>query len=157
MEYNNKFKGDSTPLSSPQQLQRLVEKLIYLTITRPNISYIVSYISQFLHAPTNGHMNLVDRLLRYLKESPGKGIWMKKNHNTNIVAYADAHWAGNPIDRRSISGFCTFVGGNIVIWKSKKQSVVARSSAEAEYRAMASATSKIVWLRALMQDLTNKA
>ncbi|GAV90402.1 hypothetical protein CFOL_v3_33811, partial [Cephalotus follicularis] len=154
MDYNSKFEGDTTPLSDPRQFQRLVGKLIYLTITRPDISYTVSYISHFLHAPTLGHMDLVDRVLRYLKSCPGKGIWMKKNDHTEIIGYADVDWAGNPFDRRSTSGFCTFVGGNLVTWKSKKQSVVARSSAEAEYRAMASATSELIWLRHLLYDLT---
>ena len=78
---------------------------------------------------------------------------MKNNGHTEIVGYTDADWAGNPVDRKSTTGFCTFVGGNIVTWKSKKQNVVARSNAEAEYRAMATTTSEIVWLRLLLQEL----
>ncbi|KAJ3668952.1 hypothetical protein LUZ60_010902 [Juncus effusus] len=78
---------------------------------------------------------------------------MRKNDNTQIVGYTDADWAGSPSDRRSTTGYCTFVGGNLVSWKNKKQNVVARSSAEAEYRAMASTTSELVWLKYLLSDM----
>ncbi|KAI5327261.1 hypothetical protein L3X38_026657 [Prunus dulcis] len=78
---------------------------------------------------------------KYLKGSIGRGIIMKNNGHTQIMAYTDADWVGNAIDRKSTTGYCTFVGGNIVTWKSKKQNVIACSSAEAEYRAMASTAS----------------
>ncbi|XP_043725672.1 uncharacterized mitochondrial protein AtMg00810-like [Telopea speciosissima] len=153
MTYSSKFTTNDAPLHDVGQYQCLVGRLIYLTITRPDIAYAVSYVSQFMQAPTHGHMELIDQLLRYLKASPGRGVLMKNNGHTEIVGYIDADWAGSPVDRRSTTGFCTFVGGNIVTWKRKKQSGVARLSAEAEYRAMASATSEIVWLRILLQEL----
>ena len=153
MEYNNKSIHDTEPLEDIGVFQRIVGKLIYLTITRPDISYAVSYVSQFMQKPVKCHMELVNQLLRYLKASPGRGVLMKNNGRTDIVAYTDADWAGNPIDRKSTTGFCMFVGGNLVTWKSKKQTVVARSSAEAEYRAMAAATSEIIWLRLLLHEL----
>ena len=78
---------------------------------------------------------------------------MKNNGNTHIMGYTDADWAGNSLDRKSTTGFCTFVGGNLVTWKSKKQTVVARSSAEAEYRAMASTACELIWLKGLLSDL----
>ena len=78
---------------------------------------------------------------------------MQKNESNNILAYTDADWAGNSLDRKSTTGFCTFVGGNLVTWKSKKQTVVARSSAEAEYRAMAATASELIWLKSLLLDL----
>ncbi|KAM1792893.1 hypothetical protein ACFX12_036703 [Malus domestica] len=133
--------------------QRLVGKLIYLTITRPDITYAVGIVSQFMHSPTVDHLNIVKRILRYLKGSIGRGILMQNNQSTSISGYTDADWAGNAIDRRSTTGYCTFVGGNIVTWKSKKQQVIARSSAEAEYRAMAATACELIWLKGLLSDL----
>ena len=78
---------------------------------------------------------------------------MKRNDNTQVIGYCDADWAGNQIDRKSTSGYCTFVGGNLVTWKSKKQSVIARSSAEAEYRSIASTSCELIWLKGLLSDL----
>jgi Reverse transcriptase (RNA-dependent DNA polymerase)/Integrase core domain/gag-polypeptide of LTR copia-type len=153
MEYGNKVTTNKEPLDDVRLFQRLVGKLIYLTITRPDISYTVSYISQFMQSPLKGHMELVNQLLRYLKLAPGRGILMTNNGHTEIEGYADADWAGSPHDRKSTTGYCMFVGNNLVSWKCKKQDTVARSSAEAEYRAMAVATSEIVWLRLLLQEL----
>lgn len=78
---------------------------------------------------------------------------MNNNGHTNIMGYSDSDWAGNALDRSSTTEYCMFVGGNLVSWKSKKQNVVARSSAEVEYRAMASAACELVWLKHLLTDL----
>jgi hypothetical protein len=98
-------------------------------------------------------MEYIDQILWYLKATPGRGVLMKNQGHTTLIVYTDADWAGNQSDRRSTSGLCAFVGGNLVTWQSKKQPVVARSSAEAKYRAMANATSEIVWLRLLLHEL----
>ncbi|XP_048229552.1 uncharacterized mitochondrial protein AtMg00810-like [Ricinus communis] len=110
---------DGDPLDDIGHYQRLVGKLIYLTVTRPDITYAVSMVSQFMHAPRTSHLDAVDRILRYLKGTPGQGIWMKNNNMTDIVGFSDADWAGS-YDRKSTSDFCIFVGGNPVTWKSKK-------------------------------------
>ncbi|WJZ94875.1 hypothetical protein VitviT2T_013699 [Vitis vinifera] len=141
------------PLDSPNYYQKLVGKLIYLTITRPDISFAVSLVSQYMHAPTVVHLCMVKRILRYLKKTIGRGIVMRRTGHTDIIGFSDSDWAGNTIDRRSTTGYCMFVGGNLVSWKSKKQPVVARSSAEAEYRAMAAASCEMVWLKNLLTDL----
>lgn len=141
------------PLDSPNYYQKLVGKLIYLTITRPDISFAVSLVSQYMHAPTVVHLCMVKRILRYLKKTIGRGIVMRRNGHTDIIGFSDSDWAGNTIDRRSTTGYCMFVGRNLVSWKSKKQPVVARSSAEAEYRAMAAASCEMVWLKNLLTDL----
>ncbi|PRQ43270.1 putative RNA-directed DNA polymerase [Rosa chinensis] len=134
--------------------QRLVGRLIYLAHTRPDIAYAVSVVSQFMHNPSESHMDAVMRILKYLKSAPGRGVLFSKHNNIlEVCGFTDADWAGNITDRRSTSGYFTFVGGNLVTWKSKKQKVVARSSAEAEYRGMAHGVCELLWLRNLLRDL----
>ena len=133
--------------------RRMVGKLIYLTITRPDICFAVNQVSQHMQAPKMHHWSMVERILRYLREAPGQGIWMGCNRSTEIVGYCDADWAGDRVDRRSTTGYCTFIGGNLVTWKSKKQKIVSCSSAEAEYRAMRKLTSELIWIRNLLHDL----
>ncbi|RVW83633.1 Retrovirus-related Pol polyprotein from transposon RE1 [Vitis vinifera] len=106
--------------------QRLVGRLIYLSHTRPDISFVVSVVSQFMNNPTEEHQEAIYRILRYLKMTP---------------------------NRRSTSGYCTYVWGNLVTWRRKKQSVVARSSAEAEVRAMAHGICQGIWLKRLLEEL----
>ncbi|RVW60653.1 Retrovirus-related Pol polyprotein from transposon TNT 1-94 [Vitis vinifera] len=104
-------------------------------------------------SPCDSHWDAVIRILRYIKSTPGQGVLYENRGHTQVVGYTDADWAGSPTDRRSTSGYCVFIGGNLISWKSKKQDVVARSSAEAEYRAMALATCELIWLRHLLQEL----
>ncbi|WVZ92208.1 hypothetical protein U9M48_038291 [Paspalum notatum var. saurae] len=115
-----------------ERYQRLVGHLIYLCHTRPDISYAVSVMSRYMHDPRSGHLDAVYRILRYLKSSPGKGLMFKSHGHLNLEGYCDADWASCLDDRRSTLGYCVFVGGNLVSWRSKKQSVVSRSTAEAE-------------------------
>jgi hypothetical protein len=92
-------------------------------------------------------MEVVHRILRYLKGILGRGIWFRKNGHLNLVGYCDADWASSRDDRRSTSDYCVFVVGNLVSWRSKKQAFVARSTAEAEYRAMTLGLCEMLWLR----------
>ncbi|RVW64346.1 Retrovirus-related Pol polyprotein from transposon RE1 [Vitis vinifera] len=103
-----------------------------LSLTHSARYWLCSECCKSIHAqPTEEHMEAVYRILRYLKMTPGKGLFFRKTENHDTEVYSDADWAGNIIDRRSTSGYCSFVWGNLVTWRSKKQSVVARSSAEA--------------------------
>ena len=140
-------------LRDPGRYRRLVGKLNYLTITRPDISFPVGVVSQFLQSPCDSHWDAVVRILRYIKGTQGQGVLYENRGHTQVVGYSDADWACSPIDRRSTSGYCVFIGGNLISWKSKKQDVVARSSAEAEYRAMALVTYELIWLKHLLQKL----
>jgi hypothetical protein len=97
-----------------------------------------------MHSPRTQHLEAINRVLRYLKGTPGKGIWMENNNSNEICGYFDVDWAES-FDRKLTTGFCIFVGGNLVTWKSKKQNIVARSSAEAEFRAMALTASELIW------------
>lgn len=143
---------DSAPIEKGRY-QRLVGKLIYLSHTRPDIAFSVSVVSQYMNNPTEEHMTTVQRILRYLKMTPGKGLFFKKNAARGVEVYSDADWAGSITDRRSTSGLCTYVWGNLTTWRSKKQSVVARSSAEAEFRAMAQGICEGIWLKRLLVEL----
>ncbi|WMV14023.1 hypothetical protein MTR67_007408 [Solanum verrucosum] len=145
--------GQGEPLSNPERCKRLVGKLNYLTVTRPNISFPVSVVSQFMTSPCDSHWDAVVCTLRYIKSAPGKGLLYEDQGHEHITGYTDADWAGSPSDRRSTSGYCVLVGGNLVLWKSKKQSVVARSSAESECRVMAAATGELVWIKQLLGKL----
>lgn len=154
IEPNQKLgEAKEEPVVDREMYQRLVGKLIYLAHTRPDIAYSVSMISQFMHDPRESHLQAAYRVLHYLKGSPGKGVLFKRNQKLKLEAYTDADYAGSTVDRRSTSGYCTFLGGNLVIWRSKKQNVVARSSAESEFRAMAQGICELLWLKIILEDL----
>ncbi|KAJ9539519.1 hypothetical protein OSB04_032252 [Centaurea solstitialis] len=143
---------DQTP-TNKERYQRLVGKLIYLSHTRPEIAYAVSVVSRFMHAPSEDHMNVVHRILRYLKAAPGKGLWFRKNQAQEVLGYTDADWSGDKSDGKSTSGYFTYVEGNLVTWRSKKQKVVARSSEEAEYRGMVHGVCELIWIKRILRDL----
>ena len=113
----------------------------------------MSLISQFVRVPTVFHLSLVKRILRYLKGSASRGIVMTNHDHTQIIGYSDSNWVGNVIDHKSTISFYMFVGGNLVSWHSKKQHVIACSSAEVEYNAMVSVAYKLIWLKGLLSDL----
>ncbi|CAI8584052.1 unnamed protein product [Vicia faba] len=102
------------PLSDSGRYRRLVGKLNYLTVTRPDISFAVSVVSQFLNSPCQEYMDVVIRILRYIKCVPRKGLVYEDKGHTQIVGYSGADWAGSPIDRRSTSGYCVLVGANLI-------------------------------------------
>ncbi|KAL0641859.1 hypothetical protein Bca4012_103201 [Brassica carinata] len=106
-----------------------------------------------MQLPKEHHWRMVERLLMYLNGSPDQGVWMGCNGSTEVVGYCDADWAGDRADRRSTTGYCTFIGGNLVTWKSKKQKVVSCSSAEAEYRAMLKLLNELVWIKGILKHL----
>ncbi|GJZ80276.1 ribonuclease H-like domain-containing protein [Tanacetum coccineum] len=135
-------------------LTSLVGTLIYLTLTIPDISYDVRCLSQHMHSPLKSHFDISLRLLKYLKLAPGNGIqFLKRQNDFNIIAFSDFNWARCPITRRSVSGYCVFVYGCLVSWKSKKHATLSKSLAEAEYRSMVAATCEVMWIVKIMRDL----
>ena len=104
-------------------------------------------------APRSPHYSAVLRILRYLKGTIFDGLHFSSYSSLTLEAYSDADWAGDPTDRRSTIGYCFLLGDSLISWKNKKQTVVARSSTEAEYRALAATTAELIWLRWLLQDL----
>ena len=145
MELHLQLRPDEgSPLSDPTRYRHLVGSLIYLTITRPDIAYAVHVLSQFVSAPTSVHYTHLLRLLRYLQATPSRGLFYSSRSSLQLRAYSDATWASDPADRRSVTGFCLFLGSSLIAWKSKKQTNVSRSSTEAELRAMATTAEEVI-------------
>ena len=134
----------------------MVGKLIYLSHTRSNIAFSVSVVSQFMHSPFEEHLEAAYRILRYLKGNPEKVLLVKKTSERNVSIFTDADWAGSVTDRRSTSGYCAYVRGNLVTWRSKKQGVVARSSAEAEFRTVTQGICERLWIHRVLEELKMK-
>jgi hypothetical protein len=154
MESNQKLSRDSGDLiPDPTVYRRMIGKLVYLTITRPDISFSVQLLSQFMNSPRKPHLDAAYKVLKYIKSSPGQGIFFLANSSLQLKSFCDSDWANCPDSRRLVTGFCVFLGDSFISWKSKKQHTISRSSVEAEYRSMAAVTCEISWLKALLTDL----
>lgn len=138
------------PVSDPTLYRSLAGALQYLTFTRPDIAFAVQQICLFMHDPREAHVNALKRILRYIKGTISHGLRLYRSTTTDLIAYSDADWAGCPSTRRSTSGYCVYLGNNLISWSSKRQATVSRSSAEAEYRGVANAVSETTWLRSLL-------
>uniref|UniRef100_A0ACD5WTB9 Uncharacterized protein n=1 Tax=Avena sativa TaxID=4498 RepID=A0ACD5WTB9_AVESA len=138
---------DGDPLSDPTRYRHLVGSLVYLVVTRPDISYPVHILSQFVSAPITVHYSHLLRVLRYLRGTITRRLFFPRSSSLQLQCYSDATWASDPSDRRSLSAYCVFLGGSLIAWKTKKQTAVSRSSVEAELRAMALLTAEVTWLR----------
>ncbi|CAJ2674628.1 unnamed protein product [Trifolium pratense] len=144
---------DSAPHTDITGYRTLVGKLLYLTNTRPDIAFPVQQLCQFLDCPTSLHYKAAHKVLRYLKGCPGTGLFFPRTSSLNLVGFTDADWGGCIDTRRSITGYCFFIGSSLICWKAKKQQTISRSSSEAEYRALASGTCELQWLTYLLRDL----
>ena len=125
----------------------------YLTFTKPDITFAVQQVCLHMHDPREPHRTALQRILRYLRSTVDHGLLLHRALSTELVVYTDAEWVGCPDTRRSTSGYAVFLGGNLVSWSSKRQPVVSRSSAEAEYRAVANGMAEASWLRQLLAEL----
>eukprot|EP00268_Persea_americana_P059265 TRINITY_DN7252_c0_g2_i3.p1 TRINITY_DN7252_c0_g2~~TRINITY_DN7252_c0_g2_i3.p1 ORF type:complete len:904 (-),score=94.40 TRINITY_DN7252_c0_g2_i3:300-3011(-) len=154
LEVNVKLRQqDGDLLPDPTFYRRLVGSLVYLTITRPDLSYAVNLVSQFMTAPRHHHLAAVKRIIRYIIGTSTRGLFFPVGTPLTLTAYSDADWAGCPDTRRSTTGWCVYLGDALISWKCKKQDKVSKSSTESEYRAMSSACSEILWLRGLLSEL----
>ncbi|KAL5577768.1 hypothetical protein UlMin_019467 [Ulmus minor] len=144
---------EGDPVPNATDYRSIVGGLQYVTITRPEIAYCVNKVCQFMQNPLDLHWKAVKRILRYLKGTAEEGILLRRSETLNLTGFCDADWGNDLCDRRSTTGYCIFLGRNVVSWSSKKQAVVSRSSTEAEYRSLANATSELIWLQYLLSEL----
>ncbi|GJZ46816.1 ribonuclease H-like domain-containing protein [Tanacetum coccineum] len=153
VDTESKLGDDGDPVSDPTLYRSLAGSLQYLTFTRPDISYAVQQVCLYMHDPREPHFSALKRILRYVQGTLDYGLQLFSSSTTDLVAYSDADWAGCPTTRRSTSGYCVFLGNNLLSWSSKRQPTLSRSSAEAEYRGVANAVAETCWLRNLLREL----
>lgn len=144
---------EDSPLKDPTSYQQLIGRLLYLTTTRSDIAFAVQSLSQFMHSPKKIHMEAAMRLVKYVKHASGLDILMSTTGDDLLKVYCDIDWGACINNRRSITGYLVHYGNSPILWKSKKQATVSRSSAEAEYRAMASSVAETIWMTGLFKEL----
>ncbi|KAG7585301.1 Reverse transcriptase RNA-dependent DNA polymerase [Arabidopsis thaliana x Arabidopsis arenosa] len=147
------LKTDGELLENKEMYRSLVGRLMYLTITRPDITFAVNKLCQFSSAPRTSHLTAVYKVLQYIKGTVGQGLFYSSDSDLKLTGFADSDWASCQDSRRSTTGFTMFLGSSLISWRSKKQPTVSRSSAEAEYRALALASCEMSWLVILLRDL----
>jgi len=145
--------ADGAPVADATDFRSLAGALQYLTFIRPDIAYAVQQICLHMHDPREPHLADLKRILRYVKGTLHLGLLLRPSTSTDLVVYTDADWAGCPDTRKSTSRYAVFLGDNLISWSSKRQNTVSRSSAEAEYRAVANGVAEASWLRQLLQEL----
>ena len=153
MESKTKGLNDNMPYPDPSFYHSIVGALQYLTLTRPDLSFCVNYVSQFLHSPYLANMKMVRRILHYVKGSIHFGLHLTSDFALDLCGFFYADWVGYPTTRRSTTSFCTFLGRNIISWCAKKQPTISRSSTEAEYHVMANTAIELTRFTFLLRDL----
>ena len=154
LELNVKLNAtDGEPLSDNTLYLQLVGNLIDLTVTRPDLTYVVHLVSQLMAAPHSTHYVVVLRILRYIKGTLFHGLHFSAQSSLELRPYGDADWAGDPTNRHSTTGYCFLLGSSLIYGRSKQQSIVAHFCTEAEYRALVDATSELLRLRWLLTDM----
>ncbi|XP_025791918.1 uncharacterized protein LOC112873111 [Panicum hallii] len=153
VDVNPKLPAAGDPVSNPPDFRSLAGALQYLTFTRPDIAYAVQQVCLHMHDPREPHLAALKRILRYVRGTLHLGLSLRPSSQFELVVYSDADWAGCQDTRKSTSGYAVFLGDNLVSWSSKRQNTVSRSSAEAEYCAVANAVAEATWIRHLLSEL----
>lgn len=141
------------PVANPSDYRSLTSALQYLTPTHPDIAYVVQQACLFVHDLREPHLALVKRIMRYVKGTLDHGLSLSSTSSSTLTVYSDTDWAGYPDTRPSTSSYCVYLGDNFISWSSKRHMTVSRSSAEAEYRAVAHVVAECCWVRQLLVEL----
>ncbi|WMV18503.1 hypothetical protein MTR67_011888 [Solanum verrucosum] len=136
-----------------KEYRSIVGALQYVGFTQPDIAFSVNKVSQFLQNPLDKHWKAVKRILCYLRGTLDYGLLYSPAGHQMLTGFSDADWGSSIDDRRSTTGYCVFLGGNLVAWSSKKQHVVSRSTTEAEYRSLADVIQEVLWIKGLISEL----
>nr|GFB20269.1 ribonuclease H-like domain-containing protein [Tanacetum cinerariifolium] len=147
VDTEKKLGPERSPVTNPTLYRNLAGSLQYLTFTQPDLSYAVQQLCLYMHDPREPHLNAMKRVLRYLRGTIDLRLHLFRSTTSQLIAYSDADWAGCPATCRSTSGYCVFLGDNLLTWSSKRQDTLSHSSAEAEYRGVANAVAKTSWIR----------
>ncbi|GKD28342.1 ribonuclease H-like domain-containing protein [Tanacetum coccineum] len=153
IDTEKKLGPEGSSVTDPTLYRSLARSLQYLTFTRPDLSYAVEQLCLYMHDPREPYLNATKRVLRYLRGTTDLGLQLFRSTTSQLIAYSDADWAGCPATRRSTSVYCVFLGDNLMTWSSKRQDMLSRSSAEAEYRGVANDVAETSWIRNLLRDL----
>eukprot|EP00253_Pinus_taeda_P032482 PITA_32482 len=149
-------KEDNNKDFDPSLYKSIVGSLMYLTATRPDIMFPVSLISRFMERPKEVHWQATKSILRYVKGTKRFGILYTVSEHSDLVGYTDSDWDGSVDDRKSTSGYVFHMGSGAISWASKKQSIVALSTTEAEYVAATAAACQAIWMRRMLRSLSQE-
>ncbi|GKA17817.1 ribonuclease H-like domain-containing protein [Tanacetum coccineum] len=153
IDTDSKLCLDGVPVQDPTLYRSLAGGLQYLTFTRPDLSYAVQQVCLYMHDPREPHLAALKRILRDVRGTLELGLQLYASATTSLVGYTNADWAGCPSTRRSTSGYCVFLGDNLLSWSAKRQHTISRSSAEAEYQGVANVVAETAWIRNLLREL----
>ncbi|GKC11356.1 ribonuclease H-like domain-containing protein [Tanacetum coccineum] len=142
IDTEKKLGPEGSSVTDPTLYRSLAGALQYLTFTRPDLSYAVQQLCLYMHDPREPHLNAMKRVLCYLRGTTDLGLQLFRSTTSQLIAYSDADWEGCLATRRSTSGYCVFLGDNLLTWSSKCQDTLSHSSAEAEYRGVANAVAE---------------
>jgi len=145
---------DQGPLiDDPNYYRIMIGKLNFISHTRPDLSFAIQTLSQFMQNPKAPHLQALHHTLSYIKGTLGQGILLKASSQLSLQAFLDSDWASCPTSRRSVTGYAVLLGSSPISWKSKKQGTISKSSSEKKYRAISQAASEITWLVRLLEEL----
>ncbi|XP_019172001.1 PREDICTED: uncharacterized protein LOC109167441 [Ipomoea nil] len=131
----------------------LTGALQYLTVTRPDLSFAVNHLCQHMHVLTVSYWEQLKRVLRYVKGTITSGLRIRRSVSRELHAFSYSDWAGYPEDHKSTSGYVVFLGSNLISWVCKKQRTIARSSTEAECKALANVCAEVIWTLSLLREI----